>query len=91
MTLIEKFQWLTDTYAKERWSASEIVLCIELIRKWNSVGRKSPFTMTDTEIQKKTGMTRPTISRARRSLIKRGHIVFGKGHKGKVSSYTLTD
>ena len=91
MTLIEKFQWLTDTYAKEGWSTSEIVLCIELIRKWNSVGRKSPFTMTGTELQKRTGMTKPTISRARRSLIKRGHIVFGKGHKGKVSSYTLTD
>jgi len=65
-------------------------LMYELIRKWNSCGRPHKFSVSNTELVKNTGFSRPTVTKARKALMARGYIEYIQaGNPRRAGQYSL--
>ncbi len=72
------------------WAPCERLLMYELIRKWNSCGRPHRFSATNTELAQNTGLSKPTIIRARKGLMARGGIEYiPTGNPRRAGQYSL--
>ncbi|MCD8094322.1 MAG: helix-turn-helix domain-containing protein [Bacteroides sp.] len=72
------------------WTPCERLLMYELIRKWNSCGRPHKFSATNTELAQNTGLSKPTIIRARKRLMARGGIEYiPTGNPRRAGRYSL--
>jgi len=72
------------------WTPCERLLMYELIRKWNSCGRPHRFSVSNTELVKNTGFSRPTVTRARKALMARGYIEYIQtGNPRRAGQYSL--
>jgi len=81
------------------WAPCERLLVYELICKWNSCGRPHKFSVSNTELVKNTGFSRPTVTKpmkiknvtkARKALMARGYIEYIQtGNPRRAGQYSL--
>ena len=86
---IRQFNAFAD-YSIGNLSQNATLVYLRLFAANNKIGRIEWFPMANDRLVAETGLTIPTINRAKRDLVERGFIKYREGKKGSPTKYKLT-